>query len=199
MESNQLILASASPRRAELLKTAGFTFEIDPATGPERTYPVSDGGALTEYLARDKAAEVFARHRSAVVLGSDTLVTLRGLFLGKPKTPEEAVSMLNLLSGRTHTVCTSVCVMSAQQTASFRCKTAVTFRPVSQAEIIAYVQSGEPMDKAGSYGIQGIASRFVTSIEGDYSSVVGLPVGKTAELLMQFGVLPADLQGPARS
>ena len=190
----KLILASASPRRAQLLKNAGFSFEIDPAAGPERSCPAADAGALTERLAADKAAEVFARRRDGVVLGADTLVTVRGLLLGKPKTSEEACAMLHLLSGRTHQVWTSVCLISAERSASFRSVTAVTFRPLSEAEIRAYVQSGEPMDKAGAYGIQGIASRFVTAVEGDYSSVVGLPIGETADRLMQFGVLPEDLQ-----
>ena len=192
MESNRLILASASPRRRELLQEAGYLFEIDPAKKEENRYESLTGEAKTEALARDKALEVLARHKDCVVLGSDTLVLLEGECLGKPKNEAEAARMLEKLAGRSHRVCTTVCVASEGRISSFRQIAEVTFRPLSQKEILDYVATGEPMDKAGAYGIQGKAAKFVSRIEGDYTAIVGLPVCRTCQLLQAFGIIPEE-------
>ena len=192
MESNRLILASASPRRRELLQEAGYLFEIDPAQKEENRYDFLTGEAKTEALARDKALEVLARHKDCVVLGSDTLVLLEGECLGKPKNEADAAKMLEKLAGRSHRVCTSVCVAREGRVSSFRQVAEVTFRPLSQKEILDYVATGEPMDKAGAYGIQGKAAKFVSRIEGDYTAIVGLPVCRTCQLLQAFGIIPKE-------
>ncbi len=186
-ERPKLILASASPRRKQLLELAGLSFTVEAANVPEE---VPEGMPLedqSEYLALLKAGAVKAFHPADVVLGSDTTVACEGRLMGKPATPEEAREMLHLLSGRTHTVYTGVAILGPKSQESFTSATEVEFYELTEEEIEAYVASGEPMDKAGAYGIQGTGCRFVKGIRGDYFTVVGLPlaevVRKTEALL----------------
>ena len=189
--SMKLLLASNSPRRRELLRNAGFDFEVIPS-GVDEGEPVS-GELPEEYarrVARDKALEVAARSPSgSLVLGADTIVTLGGLILGKPAGPSDATRMLRLLSGQTHEVITAICLVRApDQIAALKHETTfVTFRELNEDEIHAYVASQEPFDKAGAYAIQGLASKFVTHISGCYFNVVGLPVSLLYEILKTWG------------
>lgn len=185
----RLILASASPRRQELLRNAGFDFEAR-ASGLEearRSGETAEGFALR--AAREKALAVAASAASdSLVLGADTVVVVNDTLLGKPADSDDAARMLRLLSGTTHRVITGVCLVRApgQIEGSRRETTRVTFRPLDDREIRDYVSSGEPFDKAGAYGIQGLASKFVTRIEGCYFNVVGLPVALVHEMLKPF-------------
>jgi septum formation protein len=182
---NMLVLASASPRRRELLTQAGFEFQIHPAHIPEDLYPDEDPIAYVIRLARQKAEAVYAKlsNPQVTVLGADTTVTLDNHILGKPENPEDAARMLRLLSGRTHRVITGVSVVNANQTQSAAEVTAVQFLTLSEEEIAAYVATGEPNDKAGAYGIQGLAARWIPRIEGCYFNVVGLPISLVSTLL----------------
>ncbi|MDR3676783.1 MAG: Maf family protein [Acidobacteriota bacterium] len=176
----KIILASNSPRRRELLRNAGFDFEVSVSAVDEGE--PSLGEPPDEYarrVARAKALDVAARSPSgSLVLGADTIVTLDGLILGKPSGPFDATRMLRMLSGQTHEVITAICLVMApaQIEAVEHESTFVSFRELSEDEIKNYVASHEPFDKAGAYAIQGLASRFVTHISGCYFNVVGLPV-----------------------
>ena len=184
----QLILASASPRRKELLEKAGYTFEIIVSDADE-TLP--DGITPEEAVrlnARRKAQAVSDLHPGAVVLGCDTVVAIDGAILGKPTDEADAKTMLRRLSGNTHTVYSGVCITDGTSTEVFAVATDVTFYPLSDATIDAYVATKEPMDKAGAYGIQGFGGVLVKEIRGDYSNVVGLPLSESARVLAQFGV-----------
>lgn len=186
----RLILASTSPRRKELLRSAGFDFEARPSHVEEVLLAGETAEGYTCRMAREKARAVGATAGpGSVVLGADTEVVINGQILGKPAGPEDAARMLRQLSGRTHRVITGVCVLLAPAgPEEMNCEiTLVTFAPLSEGEIHEYVQSGEPMDKAGAYAIQGLASRFVTRIEGSYSNVVGLPIHRVYEMLKQMG------------
>lgn len=186
-----LVLASASPRRRELLTQAGFSFDVRPAQIPEDPKPGEDPIAYVTRLAREKAEAVFAEiapENSApppVVLGADTTVTLDNYILGKPQDAADAARMLRLLSGRTHRVITGVALVSGQATEVAAEVTAVRFVTLSDKEIADYVATGEPMDKAGAYAIQGRAARWIPRIEGCYFNVVGLPIALVATLLEQ--------------
>lgn len=187
-----LILASSSPRRKDLLLAAGFQFQVVPSTVDEAIQPGELAADFARRLARDKALEVAGRvSRGAWVLGADTIVVLNGQILGKPADASDAARMLRLLSGAEHEVITGVCLARAPASlaATGHEVTRVTFRPLSEAEIAAYVRSGEPMDKAGAYGVQGLASRFVTRIEGCYFNVVGLPVARVDRMLREQGAI----------
>lgn len=195
----RLILASASPRRRELLARAGLSFEVDPADIDEALTPGLDALAAAGELAERKARAVAARHAApAWVLGADTLVVLAALpgsgapfrSLGKPRDAEEAAGMLRALSGQRHAVITGVCVVRCGDGAAFRDaeRTWVTMRPLGLEEVAAYVASGEWRDKAGGYAIQESADRFVTALEGGgFDNVVGLPVPRTLALLRRAG------------
>jgi septum formation protein len=175
--STVLVLASASPRRAELLRSAGIPFEVVVADVDERQLADEDADTYVRRLARDKAAKVAARCPGRAVLGADTAVVLDGEVLGKPRDVPDAIAMLSRLSGRGHRVLTGVCLIDPSghpETAV--ASTLVEFRALSAAEIAQYVASGEPMDKAGAYGIQAGARGFIARIEGDHDTVVGLPV-----------------------
>ena len=208
-----LVLASASPRRRELLTQAGFSFQVHPAHLPEEPNPGEDPIAYVTRLAREKAQAVFdeltaasAAHREAgsaaaqeieglegeplVVLGADTTVTLDNHILGKPADAADAARMLRLLSGRTHQVITGVALVTASSAEAAAEVTAVRFLTISDEEIAAYIATGEPMDKAGAYAIQGRAARWIPRIEGCYFNVVGLPIALVASLL-ESGQLPA--------
>jgi septum formation protein len=189
-----LILASASPRRRELLTQAGFTFQVLPAHIPEDPMANEDPIAYVERLAREKAQAAFQAAlgdvESAdglVVLGADTTVTLDNQILGKPEDAENAARMLRLLSGRTHRVITGVAVVTATGVEVAAEITSVTFLEMPEEEIASYVASGEPMDKAGAYAIQGRAARWIPSIQGDYFNVVGLPIAMVTTLLEGVG------------
>lgn len=173
-----LILASASPRRRELMTMAGLEFQCDVAdvdeTLPDDILP----DTAVQMLSLKKASAVADSHRDDTVVGSDTLVVLDGEILGKPADENDAKNMLCRLSGRTHTVYTGVAIVCGNRKRSFYSKTDVTFFELSQSEIDNYVATGEPMDKAGAYGIQGLGCRLVERINGDFYTVMGLPIAR---------------------
>jgi septum formation protein len=179
----QLILASQSPRRRELLATAGFSFTVRVSAVEEVRAPGESPDGYAQRLAREKAEAVWRTTRQesgTVVLGADTIVVLSGALGGtvleKPRDAQDARAMLRKLSGRDHTVITAICLRHAQGAESASESTRVWFAKLSAGEIDAYVASGEPMDKAGAYGIQGLASKFIDRIDGSYTNVVGLPL-----------------------
>ena len=181
----QLVLASASPRRAELLRTAGFTFEVRPADVDETPRPAEPPATYALRVARDKAlaaAERVNRH-DAWILAADTVVVVHGRILGKPTGPADARRMLSMLSGVVHEVLTAVVLRHAGSETSEVVSTRVRFTTLSAAEVDWYVESGEPDGKAGAYAIQGLGSRFVDWIEGSWSNVVGLPVATVYRML----------------
>lgn len=180
-----LILASASPRRRELLTQAGYSFQVQPAHIPEDPLPDEDPIAYVTRLALEKAQAVYKTlsDADAVVLGADTTVTLDNHILGKPEDAADAARMLRLLSGRTHRVITGVAAVGASTEQVAAEVTAVRFLTLSDEEIATYVATGEPMDKAGAYAIQGRAARWIPRIEGCYFNVVGLPLALTSSLL----------------
>ena len=178
-----LILASASPRRSELLRNADISFTVEPAHVPEQAEPGETPLVYAQRLARDKAFAVFARHSDSVVLGADTVVVADEHLLEKPADDADAARMLRLLSGRAHEVITGVCLAAAGFEQTEAEVTAVRFAPLNESEIAAYIATGEPMDKAGAYAIQGIASRWVERIDGCYFNVVGLPVPRIYRML----------------
>ena len=175
-----LILASASPRRQELLRLITEDFTVFPAAVDESLPPVLSVQKAAQYLARKKALAVANEYPNDIVLGSDTTVVLENAIFGKPKTPEHAAEMLRQLSGKTHTVITGVALAQGERVSSFQTETAVTFYPLTEEQI------QEPMDKAGSYGIQGYGALLVQNINGDFYSVMGLPVAETARALQCF-------------
>ena len=184
-----LILASASPRRSELLRKARIVFRIEPAHVPEAPAPGESPRAYAERLARDKARAIAARHPNDFVLGADTIVVVNEQILEKPADEADAARMLRMLSGRTHEVTTGVCLCGPQTEIVESETTRVIVAELSDEEIADYVHTGEPMDKAGAYGIQGMFSRWVTGIEGDYPNVVGLPVARVYRMLRNAGVV----------
>lgn len=183
-----MILASASPRRRELLEliTTGFRVEVrdTPEDLPQGTPPIL---AVRE-LAGRKAQAVAGEMPDHVVIGADTVVALEGQILGKPDSKSEAAAMLKALSGRQHYVYTGVGIWAGARHVIFVEETKVWFRPLTEEEITRYVESGEPMDKAGAYGIQGAAALFIPKIQGDYYNVMGLPVCRLAVHLRELGV-----------
>ncbi len=187
----KLILASASPRRRELLEMLhAENLEIRPAQGEEKPHPELTPDALVTELARCKAAEVAAAWASPedIVIGADTVVVLDGRVLGKPKDEADAAAMLRALSGRTHTVYTGVAVLRGGEQRLHAERTDVRFRALTDAEIAAYIATGEPMDKAGAYGAQGYASLFVEHLDGDFFNVMGLPLCALGKLLKELDV-----------
>lgn len=182
-----LILASRSPRRAELLERLGLEFEIQPADIDESFVDHLMPADHAERLAREKAVAISQSRPSAMVIGSDTSVILGADVLGKPRDDADAVRMLQRLAGRTHDVLTGVAVVHGRRVESAVERVKVRFRAFGQRTAEAYVATGEPMDKAGAYGIQGYGSSLVERIEGDYFAVMGLPVVRTLALLERFG------------
>lgn len=180
----KLILASNSPRRAEILTKGGFSFEKRVADTDETLPANLSPAAAVETLAQRKGRAVF-RAADEVVLAADTVVALDNRILGKPKDENDAKEMLRALSGHTHSVFTGVYITDGKREFLFHVQTRVTFYQLTDAEIDAYVQSGEPMDKAGAYGIQGRGALLVEKIDGDYLNVVGLPLAKTARILKE--------------
>jgi septum formation protein len=205
----KLILASASPRRRELLAQAGYRFEVQPSSVPESRRPGEDAIRFATRLARQKAEEVFARRQAAagmaetaLVLGADTVVVCDGEVFGKPSDAADAERMLLLLSGRTHHVVTGVAVVwgsSPSPAVEIAAElTQVTMQTLSPEEVSRYVDSGEPMDKAGAYAIQGYAGRWIPRISGCYFNVVGLPLALVASLLEGAELRMATQFSPAR-
>lgn len=190
-----IILASQSPRRRELLAQMGVPqFEVVPALGEEIASPGLSPAQLVEVLSRQKAEEVAVQAGpDDVVIAADTVVAVDGAVLGKPRDPADAARMLSLLSGRAHTVYTGVTVRRGTFSLTAHEATQVRFRPLTQSEISAYIATGEPMDKAGAYGIQGYGCLLVEGISGDYFNVVGLPVCRLGKILARFGVEPLRL------
>ena len=188
--AKKLILASASPRRREILETAGYSYTAVPSNAEELV-----GGADACTLVREnslrKAREVFARtDGDAVVLGSDTVVCIGGEILGKPKDFDDAAAMLKRLSGSVHEVISGYAVIDSDREESGCCVTKVRFRELSDSEITAYINTLEPMDKAGAYGIQERACLFAESFEGDFYNIIGLPIAPLYPILKDFSILP---------
>jgi len=186
MGQTGLVLASASPRRQELLGRLGLTFEVVSAGVDEAVRPGEPPGEYVLRVARQKAAAVARSRPGALVLAADTAVVLDGAILGKPSGAEEARRMLRSLSGRRHSVLTAVALEGAAQEAAV-VETAVWFRPLAEAEIAWYASTSEPLDKAGSYALQGAGGMLVQRIEGSASSVVGLPLAETVGMLARAG------------
>ena len=198
--SSRLVLASASPRRQELLRNAGIAFTVRPANIPELPQEGESPHDFAQRMAREKALAVFLEHLNDFVLGADTVVIVDGQILGKPRDDADAARMLRLLSGRSHQVTTAVCLAGPTSTIAsdrqpriaFEDKrsetTLVTVDKLSDEDIRSYIATGEPVDKAGAYGIQGVASRWISRIEGDYFNVVGLPVALVYRMLRERGV-----------
>jgi len=184
-----LILASASPRRKELLTQIGVRFDVSPVDICEDVLSGESPEHYVQRLACEKALECFNHTDKTIpVLGSDTTVVLDTQIMGKPRDRSESLEMLLALSGRTHQVMTAVAVVTSERTDSVVVKTDVCFKELSREECESYWWTGEPLDKAGSYGIQGMGAVFVESIKGSYSSVVGLPLAETAQLLTRVNV-----------
>ena len=211
----RLVLASASPRRRELLSQIGLEFTVMPSTKEENA-KTTEAGALVQELSRQKAVDIWEqlsgdqgqnpdtdqeqiseetqepnlngkRQPELLVIGADTVVCCEGKILGKPHSREAAAEMLTALQGRSHEVYTGVTLYSQSETVTFFECTQVEFYPMTEAEISEYIDSKEPMDKAGAYGIQGLGARFVKDIRGDYNNVVGLPVGRLYQELKSHG------------
>lgn len=211
----RLVLASASPRRRELLSQIGLEFTVMPSTKEENT-KTTEAGALVQELSRQKAVDIWEqlsggqgqnpdtdqeqiseetqepnlngkRQPELLVIGADTVVCCEGKILGKPHSREAAAEMLTALQGRSHEVYTGVTLYSQSETVTFFECTQVEFYPMTEVEISEYIDSKEPMDKAGAYGIQGLGARFVKGIRGDYNNVVGLPVGRLYQELKSHG------------
>ncbi len=183
---SRLVLASASPRRRELMTLAGFDFEVITADVDEVLDPSLAPCELVMSLSFQKASAVAAENTDATVIGADTVVVLEGKVLGKPHSESEAVQMLRSLSGNTHEVYTGVCIIKGDKVHKFYECTKVTFWPLEDELIAEYVASKDPMDKAGSYGIQGKGCVLVKGIEGDYFNVVGFPVSRFCREMTVF-------------
>jgi septum formation protein len=188
MSASRIILASRSPRRADLLRMLGLTFETIPADIDETYRAGERPGPHAERLARAKAQAIAARESDAVIIGSDTVVILDGAVLGKPRSQDEAVHMLMQLQGREHEVATGIAVCAEGALRSGVERVRVRFRPFAEDTAAAYAATGEPMDKAGAYGIQGYGAILVERIEGDFFAVMGLPICRMIELLESAGL-----------
>ena len=184
----RLVLASQSPRRRELLTLVGLAHEVRPADVDETPLPGEEPVPHAERLARAKAETLAAREPDAAVVAADTIVVIDGLILGKPADAADARATLRRLAGRTHTVFTAVAVARGGRTVSGVEEVQVTFRALDDREIASYVATGEPMDKAGSYGIQGFGATIVERIDGDYFAVMGLPLVRLVGLLGEVGL-----------
>lgn len=185
----KIVLASQSPRRKELLGRMGLEFVTQASKIDESAFDGLEARELVATLSREKAQWIARQlDGETLVIGADTVVVRDGAALGKPKDAEDAVAMLLSLSGRDHQVCTGVTVCRGERVLTQVEETQVTFRALTEAEVRQYVSTGEPMDKAGAYGIQGLGGLLVEGIRGDYSNVVGLPVCRLGQMLKDFGV-----------
>jgi len=196
-----LVLASSSPRRAEILTSLGVAFVIDPSHVPEEVLAGESPPAAVSRLAAMKAAEVAARHRSRWVLAADTLVSIGSNLLGKPADEAEAASMLRSIAGREHRVYTGVVLRPGNGASrDLIAESRVRIAPMSEEEIAWYVATGEPRDKAGAYAVQGLGSRFIERVEGSYTNVMGLPARGVYRLMREAGAGPSlDLPAPSGS
>ncbi|HYN15448.1 MAG TPA: Maf family protein [Terriglobales bacterium] len=185
----KLVLASSSPRRAELLRNAGIPFTLCPVDVAEERRQQEWPEDFVRRIAGEKAEAAFARHPDKFVLAADTVVIVDGQVLGKPSDAQDAGRMLRLLSAGSHLVTTGVCLLGPGVEDTRAETTTVSFSPLSDAEIAEYVSTGEPMDKAGAYAVQGIASRWVTHLDGCYFNVMGLPVPLVYRMLREHGAL----------
>ncbi len=183
----KVILASASPRRRELMEYVVPRFETVPADIDETVPRQIPAGKNAEYLAVKKAEHIAGQYPDCIVIGSDTVVIVDGIILGKPADSADAERMLRLLSGKTHSVVTGVCIIRGDKKKSFSEETQVKFYPLSDGEIRGYIATGEPMDKAGAYGIQGAGCVFIEGIRGDFFTVMGLPAARLRRELADFG------------
>ncbi len=183
-----MILASASPRRKELLKYAVPEFEVIPADVDETVPGHIPVKKSAEYLAVKKAEHIAELYPDSLVIGCDTVVIIDGEILGKPADETDAERMLKMLSGKTHSVVTGVCIISEDKRKSFSEETLVRFYPLTDEEIRGYIATGDPMDKAGAYGIQGEGCVLIEGISGDFFTVVGLPAARLKRELAEFGV-----------
>jgi septum formation protein len=189
-QENKLILASASPRRQQLLREMGITFEVHPADIVEERNSGEQPVAYASRLAQEKAMKVARQFPQHAVLGADTIVVVGSEVLGKPADSSDAARMLRILSARTHQVITAVSLVTNGRDADTRtCASDVCFRQLEEREIQEYIAGGEPMDKAGAYAIQGEAARWIVQLTGDYSNVVGLPLPLVTEMLRASGFL----------
>ncbi len=188
----KLILASQSPRRHDILHWMGIPFETEVCTEPETVEPGLSPSETVQALALHKASFAQKLHPEDYILGSDTIVELDGEILGKPHTPERAKSFLSRMQGHEHTVYTGVALLHGTHSDVRSCATKVRFRPMSETEIDWYVSTGEPLDKAGAYGLQGLGCVFVESMEGNYFNVIGLPAPMVYEMLLKAGFLSED-------
>ena len=188
--ARKIVLASSSPRRRELLRLTGLRFLIDHSDFEEVLTQHVQPERLARRLSYGKASAVASRHGDALIIAADTFITLRGAVLGKPHTPEEARRMLMLLNGRSHVVTTGVTVLDTRTSrkSSFAVSTKVFFKKMSEQDIDGYIATGEPLDKAGAYAIQGLGAFLVRKIEGDYFNVIGLPLSALADALKPFGI-----------
>jgi nucleoside triphosphate pyrophosphatase len=183
-----VVLASQSPRRRELLTLVGIAHEVRPADIDESYLAGEEPGAHAERLAREKVAAVSRDVPDALVIGSDTIVVVDGEVLGKPRDEAHAAQMLARLSGRSHVVMTAVAVRRGSEQRSSVEVVGVTFHPLTVQDINAYIATGEPMDKAGAYGIQGYGATIVERVDGDYFAVMGLPLQRMVRLMAELGV-----------
>lgn len=189
-EPRTLVLASGSPRRVELLRAAGFHLEVIPSNVDESALPGESARSQAERLALAKARSVAARVDSGrAVLGADTIVVIDGAPLGKPRDADHAEALLSRLVGRRHVVVTAVAIVAGTEVERFHVESGVCMRPAHIDEIRAYVATGESLDKAGAYAVQGGGRRFIERIEGSESNVIGLPMDETRAALTRFGVL----------
>ena len=183
---NKLILASNSPRRREILSTLNIPFEVIPSNIDEKIDHNKNLREEIERLSFLKALDIFKDHKDSVVIGSDTIVVIGEEVLGKPKDKEDAYRMLRLLQNNKHHVITAVSIISPNKSETFSSVSDVYFNPMSEEEIKDYVETGEPMDKAGAYGIQGLGGRFVKKIDGDYYSIIGFPLNLVYNRLKKY-------------
>lgn len=182
------IVASASPRRKEILSMGGFSFRIIPSDCDESINEKLSPDETVKMLAERKALSVLSENEASVVLGCDTVVALGDEILGKPADREDAFNMIKALSGKTHRVCTGVCIADREKSESFVSVAEVEFYELSDETVKSYVETGECDDKAGAYGIQGLGGTLVKGIKGDYYAIVGLPYAETVRVLSSFGV-----------
>ncbi len=189
MSDCRVVLASSSPRRRELLKLIGIAHEVRPANIDETMRPREAPRRHAERLAREKASAIATRDPDIITIGADTVVVINRKVLGKPSDAEQAAWMLGMLSGREHTVITAVAVSRGKKLRSAIEEVRVKFRRLRDDEIEAYIATGEPMDKAGAYGIQGYGATIVERIEGDYFAVMGLPLVRLIGLMRDVGVI----------
>ena len=182
----KIILASTSPRRKELMESLGLPFEVMASNADESINPDKPLREEIENLSFRKALAVFKDHKDAIVIGSDTIVTLDEKILGKPLTKEKAKAMLKMISGRSHEVITAVSIITAQGSETFSSRSIVQFYEMSDEEIDEYVKSEEPLDKAGAYAIQGLGAKYIKGIIGDYYAIMGLPIGEVYHRIIKY-------------